>query len=309
MKSVNFPIVLLSLALISLSNSTIWAQEVQEKPAETQQADQSQTDEKQENQEWIQLFNGKDLSGWTPKIRGHELGVNYGDTFRVVDGYLTVAYDKYVTDDFMSMDDKTKADFNKFGHLFFKDKFSHYILRVEYRFIGEQVTNGPGWAYRNNGLMLHGEDPATMGVDQKFPISVEVQLLGGERGRTTLNLCTPGTNVEMNEKLFQPHCTSSKSKKYPGDQWVTVEIEVRGNEFLRHKIDGQTVLEYQKPQIDPRDAKNKRTSFGGTPEHMEQYIKSNGGLMLKEGTISIQSESAPTQFRKIELLKIDPEEK
>ncbi len=109
--------------------------------------------------EWIQLFNGKDLTGWTAKIRGHELGDNYADTFRVVDGLLTVSYDDYQPQDFLSMDGKNKPTWEKFGHLFYKDKFSHYILRVEYRFIGDQVTNGPGWAFRNNGLMLHGQDP------------------------------------------------------------------------------------------------------------------------------------------------------
>ena len=45
--------------------------------------------------EWIQLFNGKDLTGWTPKIRYHDLGDNFGDTFRVEDGLLKVSYDQY----------------------------------------------------------------------------------------------------------------------------------------------------------------------------------------------------------------------
>ena len=84
--------------------------------------------------EWIQLFNGKDLTGWTPKFRGHDLGVNYKNTFRVKDGILQVAYDKY---------DKW-GEF--FGHLFYKDEFSHYILRAEYRFVGDQVEGGPKWA-------------------------------------------------------------------------------------------------------------------------------------------------------------------
>ena len=279
-------------------------------PQETKQATESDSEKKTDakKEEWIQLFNGKNLEGWTPKIRGHELGDNYADTFRVVDGFLTVSYDKYKTSDYMSMDDKSKPDFNKFGHLFYKDAFSHYILRVEYRFIGQQVANGPGWAFRNNGLMLHGQDPAKMAVMQKFPISIEVQLLGGERDRTTLNLCTPGTNVFKDGNLFQPHCTSSSSEKYPGDQWVTVEVEVRGSDVVRHKIDGKTVLEYTKPQYDARDAEKKKPSYGGAPELMKELIK-DGNLLIEKGTISLQSESHPTQFRKIELLKLDPESK
>lgn len=231
--------------------------------------------------EWVQLFNGKDLSGWTPKIRYSDLGDNYADTFRVEDGLLKVGYDKY--------DGPFKE---RFGHLFYKDQFSHYILRVEYRFVGNQLAGGPGWAFRNSGLMLHGEDPKTMAKDQDFPKSIEVQLLGcqGKIERTTCNLCTPGTNVEMQGKLVRRHCTSSKSKKYFGDQWVTAEVEVRGSEYFRHKVNGELVMEYQKPQLDPRD------------KHAAELIKKNGGkLLLEKGTISLQSESHPVEFRKVEL--------
>ena len=244
-------------------------------------------------EEWIQLFNGKDLTGWTPKIRGHELGVNYGDTFRVTDGLLAIDYDQYKPEDFLSMDGKNRKDWEKFGHLFYKDTFSHYLLRVEYRFIGDQVENGPGWAFRNNGLMLHGQDPAKMKLNQKFPVSIEVQLLGaGDTGkRTTLNLCTPGTNVVMDGKLFKRHCTSSNSPSFRGDQWVTVEVEVRGNDVIRHWVDGKVVLEYTKPQLDERDSEAR------------PFIV-DGNLMLESGTISLQSESHPTQFRKIELKKL-----
>src|SRR5262245_20673835 len=104
-----------------------------------------------EAEPWIQLFNGKDLSGWTPKIVGHELGDNFADTFRVVDGVLEIAYDGY-------------TDFGgRFGHLFYKEPFSDYRLRVEYRFTGEQVPGAPDWALRNSGVMIHGQPPETMG--------------------------------------------------------------------------------------------------------------------------------------------------
>lgn len=233
---------------------------------------------------WIQLFNGKNLDGWTPKIRHQELGVNHLNTYRVEDGILQVRYDEYDQFD------------EQFGHLFYKDTFSHYRLRVEYRFVGEQCPGGPGWAFRNNGLMLHGERPEQMAVDQDFPASIEVQLLGGNGNdeRTTANLCTPGTNVVMDGKLFEPHCTSSTSKTYHGDQWVTLEVEVRGNRVMRHIMDGETVLEYTKPQLDPRDA------------HAKELAEKQGGLMLSEGTISLQAESHPTDFRKIELLVLEP---
>ncbi len=235
--------------------------------------------------EWIQLFNGQDLTGWIPKIRYQELGVNYGATFRVEDGLLKVRYEAEQYPEFGE----------RFGHLFYEKPFSHYRLRVEYRFVGEQCKGGPGWATRNSGMMLHGEDPALMAVDQDFPASIECQLLGGNGRdpRTTVNLCTPGTNVVMNGKLFLPHCTSSRSKTYHGEQWVTVEVEVRGAGVIKHIIDGETVLEYSEPQYDERDP------------HAKMLAEKQGGLLISGGTISLQSESHPIDFRKVELLILE----
>jgi len=233
--------------------------------------------------DWIPLFNGRDLDGWTPKIKGYPLGENFGNTFRVENGVLKVAYDQYDRFD------------NRFGHLFYRESFSHYRLRVEYRFVGEQCPGGPGWAVRNSGVMIHGEDPRLMGLDQDFPASIEVQLLGGTGTgeRTTANLCTPGTNVVMDGQLITRHCTSSRSKTYHGDQWVTVEIEVHGSRMIRHLIDGQPVLAYEQPQYDERDA------------HARELIRrQNGRLLIDKGTISLQSESHPIEFRKVELLKL-----
>jgi hypothetical protein len=229
---------------------------------------------------WRPLFNGKDLSDWTPKIRYHEVGENFGDTFRVEEGLLKVRYDKY---------DQFKETF---GHLFFKESFSNYRLRIEYRFVGEQCKGGPGWAIRNSGAMLHGEKPEGMAKDQDFPASIEVQFLGGDgkNPRTTANLCTPGTNVVMGEKLIERHCTTSTSKTYHGEGWVTAEIEVRGNKVIRHWIDGVSVLEYQQPQLDPRDS------------HSKALIEAAGDKQLRGGTISLQSESHPIDFRKVEIL-------
>jgi hypothetical protein len=228
---------------------------------------------------WVPLFNGKDLTGWTPKIRGHEAGKDPYDTFRVEGGVLKVSYDKY------------DGPFDRrFGHLFCKDKFSHYILRVEYRFVGEQVKGGPSWAVRNSGLMFHSQSPESMGKDQDFPVSVEAQFLGGtgKGERPTCSVCTPGTNIVMGGKLITQHCTNSKSKTFNGDQWVTAEIEVHGAGKVRHIVNGETVIEYEKPQLDPKD------------KDAAKLIK-DGKLLLEEGYISLQSESHPVEFRKVEI--------
>jgi len=233
--------------------------------------------------EWIQLFNGKDLDDWTVKITGYPVNENFGNTFRVEDGLLKVSYDQY-----------EKFD-GRFGHLFFKQPYSNYRLRVECRFVGEQTPGGAGWAFRNSGLMLHGQTPESMKKDQDFPVSIEVQLLGGSGSgkRSTANLCTPGTHVVMDGKLIKQHCTNSSSETYDGDQWVTVEVEVRGNKVIKHFVEGDLVLSYNQPQLDDSDADAK------------PLIEKQGGVMLSGGTISLQSESHPVQFRKVELLPLD----
>ena len=234
-------------------------------------------------EEWIQLFNGKDLEGWTIKIAGYPVGENYNNTFRVEDGMLVVRYDEY--DGFDS----------EFGHIFYKTPYSRYKLRVEYRIVGEQVKGGADWAYKNNGVMFHAQSPESMGLDQDFPVSIEAQLLGGngEGERPTGNLCTPGTNVVIGGELVTQHCTNSTSRTFRGEEWVHFELVVYGDSIIHHIVEGDTVLTYSKPQIG-----------GVLPE----------GFPLKEGTpltsgyIALQAESHPFDFRKVELLDLSQRE-
>ena len=240
---------------------------------------------KKDTGKWIQLFNGENLDGWDVKINGYELNENFGNTFRVEDGLLKVRYDKY--DDFG----------NRFGHLFYKEDFSHYIIRVEYRFVGDQCPGGPGWAFRNSGIMIHGQSAESMAKDQRFPVSVEVQLLGGDgtNARQTANLCTPGTNVVLNGKLLLEHCTNSTSETFHGDQWVSVEVEVHGGEVITHRVNGIEVLQYEKPQLDDRD-----------PD-FTKLLPESGDIILRKGSISLQGESHPCDFRKVEILVLKKE--
>ena len=233
-------------------------------------------------QQWKSLFNGKDLTGWTPKITGYDLGENFGNTFRVEDGLIKVRFDAY--DEFN----------NRFGHLFYEDTdLSRYILRIQYRFVGEQVKGGPGWALRNSGVMIHGQKPETMTKDQDFPVSIEVQMLGGngKDKRPTGNLCTPGTNVVRNGKLYTPHTLNSSSDTYHGEQWVYLEVEAQGHDVIKHLVNGDLVLSYTQPQLDSRDANAKKLIKGDD-------------VKLTGGSISLQSESHPVEFKRVELLKL-----
>jgi hypothetical protein len=244
-----------------------------------------QTPTPPDRKDWIQLFNGRDLGDWDIKFKGHPLNYNFNDTFRAEDGLLKVRYDKWTS-------------FNgEFGHIFYKRPFSYYVVGAEYRFVGDQVT-GAGqrneWAIRNNGIMIHSQSAESMGLDQDFPISLEVQLLGGlgTGPRPTANLCTPGTHVHFGDTLITRHCINSTSRTYDGDHWVRVEALVLGDSVIKHIANGDTVLTYRKPEMGGGSANNTR------PGVLQP------GRKLIEGFIALQAETAPIDFRKVEVLNL-----
>lgn len=229
---------------------------------------------------WIKLFNGHDIKDWFVKIHHHEVGENFGDTFRAEDGIIKVRYDQY-------------GDFNdQFGHLYYKVPYSYYHLKLEYRFVGELQKGAPDYTLRNSGVMFHSQDPRTMPKEQDWPISVEFQFLGGlgdGKPRTTGNMCSPGTKIIYEGKLDERHCINSTSKTYDGDQWVKAELIVLGDSLITHIINGDTVMKYSKPQIG-----------GDVVTRYDPAMKQDGKL-LKSGYIALQSEGQPIDFRNIEL--------
>lgn len=235
------------------------------------------------SESWISLFNGEDLNDWFVKIHHHEEGVNFGNTFRAEDGVIKVRYDQY-------------GDFNdQFGHLYYKVPFSYYHLVLEYRFTGELHKGAPDYTLRNSGVMFHSQDPRTMPKEQDWPISIEMQFLGGlgdGKPRPTGNMCSPGTKVVYNGKLAEDHCINSTSDTYDGDQWVKAELIVLGDSLITHLINGDTVLQYSKPQIG-----------GGVVNRFDPSVKQDGKL-LKEGFIALQSEGQPVEFRNIKLMNL-----
>lgn len=234
--------------------------------------------EKKKTEKWVQLFNGKDLTGWTVKIKGYPLGENIHNTFRVEDGVLKVSYDGY-------------EDFNdSFGHIFYDKPYSNYILKLEYRFTGKQIKGGQEWANKNSGVMIHSQSPETMGLNQDFPVSLEVQFLGGTDKnieRPTGNLCTPGMHVTINDQFITDHCISSTSTTFYENEWVQVEVEVHNDSLIKHLINGKEVISYSKPV------------FGG--EFNTQFKE---GEPVTNGYVSLQSESSPIEFKNIELLEL-----
>ncbi|MBO0324349.1 DUF1080 domain-containing protein [Muricauda sp. CAU 1633] len=232
---------------------------------------------------WMPIFNGKDLKGWSPKFTGQEYGENYLNTFQAKDGRLIVSYDAYENFD------------NNFGHIFYQEKLSSYRLRLEYRFLGESVPGSPSWAFKNSGIKIQSPHPSELPLDQVFLTAVEAQILGGDdkTERFTGNVCTAGTHIVMNDSLITQHCTNSSYPAISDASWVKMEVEVHGSEKIIHKINGQVVMEYSKPQYDDTD------------EFARKLMENGRSRIISEGYIALQAEGHPIEFRNIELMKLD----
>lgn len=230
----------------------------------------------EETSSWVPIFNGEDLTGWIPKITHYPLGENFGDTFRVEDGVIKVAYDAY---------ENTFND--RFGHLYYETPYSAYRLRMEYRFTGEQVPGGPTWGELNSGVLFHTQPPETIPLDQFFPISLEAQFLGeGAHAPTTGNVCTPETSIIIKGAREHEHCILSPIAALPAGEWVSFELEVHADGTVRHFINGDLAFEYS----------------GGELDETQPW---NDGLPLRAGYFAIQSESHPVEFRNIEIMVLE----
>lgn len=231
-------------------------------------------------QQWVSLFDGKDLHNWIPKIAGYKMGDNFGNTFRVEDGILSTRYNAY-------------DSFNKrFGALYYDKKFTNYRLRIEYRFTGNLTPGAPSWGFRDGGIQYHCQPPSTVGFDQPFPVCLEYNLLGGngKDERPTGEICASGMYVEVNGKRNSSYCTPPFVKRtFAGDLWVTAEIDVRDGK-ITHFVNGEKILQFENPRYDSTNALAK------------PFIV-NGNDLVSGGYISLQSNSHPMDFRKIEILE------
>ena len=223
----------------------------------------------------LALFDGKSLDGWIPKIRGEQAGDDSRATFRVVNEEIHVNYSNYESFE------------EQFGLLFYEESFGFYELSFEYRFLEGQIHDGPDWAFKNSGIMFHSESPYEMELNQDFPISLEAQLLGSKdehQIRPTMNLCTPGTHVRMENVLKKEHCIYSEGPSFHDGQWVKVVLKVKPDLSVEHWVNGQLVMKYH----------NAVTGGGGVNKEME-----GSNIELKQGYIALQSESHPVAFREI----------
>jgi hypothetical protein len=228
---------------------------------------------------WVNLFNGKDLTGWVPLIHKHKVGENVYDTFRAdsVNNVIKVLYDKYPNLEFGG----------RCGNLYYNRRLTNYRIRVTYRFQEPLVKNPVGWSKNNSGLMIFGIDPATVTGDPEFPPLIEIQLLGspsqpGGGGTTSPNYCEPGG---MTMQQHTGGCGNNGTGKAPNPaaQWTTVEADVH--------VTGQTKV-YQLP-----DTTNPVLTMSG-PRYKNAAVTG--------GYIALQSEGQPVEYKDI-LLKELPQ--
>lgn len=239
---------------------------------------------KKNNESWKTLFNGENLDGWVAKIHHHEVGENFENTFSVKDGSILISYGDY-------------GPFNEqYGHLFYKEPFSSYHLKFEYRFTEEWIKDAPSYTYRNSGVMFHSQDPKTILKEQDWPISVEYQMLAEEtpgKLRPTGNMCSPGTDVIFEgDEVDRRHCINSTSATIPWNDWVKADLIVYRDSLVIHKVNGKTVLKYSKPTIG-----------GGVANGYDPAIKIDGKA-LTEGYIGLQSEGQGVEFREIKIKEL-----
>ncbi|MEJ7738605.1 MAG: DUF1080 domain-containing protein [Chitinophagaceae bacterium] len=258
---------------------------------------QACSDQKENNEtskeEWVSIFNGRDLTGWDIKIKDHPLNENYKNTFRIEDSMIRVSYSDY------------KKFNNKFGHLFTQAPYSYYKLKLEYRFVGNNVADAPEHCIENSGIMLHSQSAKSMELHQDFPVSLEFLLLSGNRKDAipTGSVVTLGTFIDYNGKPNTEHIIKSNSKTYFKNEWVSGVAEVYGDSLVRHIINDDTVLIYTQPKIGDGFVAGMSTwTFAHIMDSTVWLNKAN--TPLKEGYIALQAESQPIDFRKIELLNL-----
>ncbi len=229
---------------------------------------------------WVSLFNGRNLHGWVPKFAGFAAGVNFGNTFRVENGILSTRYNQY--DSFR----------NRFGALYFDKKFTNYRLKVEYRFAEPLTPGAPAWGFQDGGIQYHCQAPTTVARDQPFPVCLEYNILGGtgKADRPSGEICCSGMYVFIDGQRNTSYCTPPTVKRtVPGEDWVTAEIEVRDGK-ITHYINGEAVLSFENPHYDFTHPIGKTFII-------------NGNDVVRDGYISLQSNSHPMDFRKVEIME------
>ena len=173
----------------------------------------------------IQLFNGRDLSGWRPDVPAKDKNPDAPDSFIVRNGML------------VSLGVPR-------GHLLTESAYRDYRLEVEYRFAGK-----PG----NCGVLVHAS--RLRALSAMFPQSIEVQmnhLHAGDFWCIQENIEVPDMDTRRPRKEGQKYGGSegdarrilnlTDNSEKPLGEWNTMVVEARGR-TLKVLVNGDLVNE------------------------------------------------------------------
>ena len=152
----------------------------------------------------VVLFNGKDLSGWSPVIG--RPGYKPEDYWSVAEGGILVVNGKGKPSGYIR-------------HA--RDDFENYTLTLQWRF----PAGSPGG---NSGVLLHTSTPAALNV---WPKSLEAQLNHKNAG----DIWVIGTSCEIENPdkrvAGRRHFNLTDDSEKPIGEWNDYKIECRGDEI------------------------------------------------------------------------------
>ncbi|HPD31283.1 MAG TPA: DUF1080 domain-containing protein [Phycisphaerae bacterium] len=157
----------------------------------------------------IQLFNGRDLTGWTCDLSKE--GVKMEDVWSVADGVL-----------------HCKGEPG--GVLRTLDEYGDYVLSLEWRW-------PPGTQGGNNGVLVHTSTPRTLGI---WPKSIEVQLEKGNAGDFWVIGTELDVENEQARKQGRRHLNLTDGSEKPLGEWNHMEITCKGDEVIV-RVNGELV--------------------------------------------------------------------
>lgn len=240
------------------------------------------------------LFNGENLEGWTVFIENQPAGSDLNQIFQVIDGVIHVYRSAPAGSE------------QPFGYIATKRVYSHYRLKLEYRW-AEKKFQPRATEVRDSGLLYH--------VAQKegvWPRSIELQIQERDVG----DIFTVHTRV---------HSTVDPKQIPPDEpkQWGGALYLGREDGGVEHGIGGDWIARIRKSGMHEREGWNtiELVVQGDRAVHIvngqvnnrcfqfEQPDPSRPGkfLPLREGRIAIQAEGAEVLFRNIVLTPLDPE--
>lgn len=241
---------------------------------------------------FVSLFDGKSLAGWTAARSKGE-----GDT-----GAYSVNKEEKAIHCYAGKEAGSKQDTDCLNT---EKVFSHFILRLEYKWLENRFQPREDWD-RDAGLLFHVHGDLT----KVWPLSLEMQIgetpaevMAGKKDKKrnyhTGDLFVLGKNLEVErpvkDRRYSPEGDWKKGrslgtllgKEKPKGEWNEMEIQVHGSEKAIFILNGEQVHEIR---------------------NFTQKVDGER-VPLSEGRIGLQAEWAEILYRNIRIKELEPEKK